>query len=159
MPLYWNVPLRECWVAGSVFICVCTSAVLCVYMEPYEDLLCICVGWGTALCEHVHARVRRFCRLWPALSDKWSPFSNRPNYSLTSEGEQWLRGHCHISVPAQQKSGYFPAAPGLLIQHVLNRNEQNFSSTGCQICCYWLVSLCNGSKLQSSHSLGMSFSG
>lgn len=44
--------------------------------------------------------------------------------AITSEGVQWLQGHCHISVHAQQKSDFFPAVPRLLMQHVLHGSAE-----------------------------------
>lgn len=87
-------------------------------MKVY-GICCVSVYIVVRLCVCAAAQVCPFSRRTVA-SIQTNGFHSPTDQitAITSEGEQWLLGHCHIGVPAQQKSGYFPAVPGLLMQRV-----------------------------------------
>lgn len=140
-----------------VYLCVCDSVrpcCVCVYEGIWEFSVYACGLWYVFVyvCVLLHQCVDSVDWLWLALSDKWTPFSDRPNYSYNfRRGTMITRPlsyqcactaeKCLLSCCARAS---YPACPLL--------ERWNPSFFGCQVFLYWLVFFCNGPKLQSSHS-------
>lgn len=126
-------------------MCTCVARCVCIWRPV--GWLCVRVDCGASFCRCVCVH-NSVCSLWPAMSQKWIPFYDGPNnsYNLV-EVELRLLARCHVSVRAQQKSGYFPAVPGLLMQRVLQRSAEILPPLPVRSSSIDLSPFCNGSRI------------